>query len=209
MPLFYIFTHDSVGVGEDGPTHQPVEMTSGLRTVPNLEVIRPGDPEETAAAFTAAVLRKDGPTALVLTRQALPNLSEIPVETRRNGTLKGGYIAVQESEPLDTILIATGSELSIAVEAAKKLGLSTRVVSLPSFEIFERQSDEYRNSVLPKSVSKRVSVEAGVTSLWGKYIGFSGKSVGIDRFGLSAPGSTVMKELGITAEHVVATAKSL
>lgn len=209
LPLFYIFTHDSVGVGEDGPTHQPVEMTSGLRTVPNLEVIRPGDPEETAAAFTAAVLRKDGPTALVLTRQALPNLSEIPVETRRNGTLKGGYIAVQESEPLDTILIATGSELSIAVEAAKKLGLSTRVVSLPSFEIFEKQSDEYRNSVLPKSVSKRVSVEAGVTSLWGKYIGFSGKSVGIDRFGLSAPGSTVMKELGISVEHVVATVKSL
>ena len=209
LPLFYIFTHDSVGVGEDGPTHQPVEMTSGLRTVPNLDVIRPGDPEETAAAFTAAVLRKDGPTALVLTRQALPNLSEIPVKTRREGTLKGGYIAIRESGTLDSILIATGSELSIAVEAAKQLGSGTRVVSLPSFEIFEKQNEEYRNSVLPKYISKRISIEAGVTGLWGKYIGFDGKSIGIDRFGLSAPGNTVMKELGISVEHVVATAKSL
>lgn len=209
LPLFYIFTHDSVGVGEDGPTHQPVEMTSGLRTVPNLDVIRPGDPEETAAAFASATLRKEGPTALILTRQALPNQSAVSADIRRKGTLQGGYVLVKEEGSLDTIIIGSGSELQHAVEAAKALGSGVRVVSLPSMEIFERQSAEYKESVLPASCTKRVSIEAGVTGLWYKYVGLSGKAIGIDRFGLSAPGDTVMKEMGMTAQTVIDAVKSL
>jgi len=209
LPVVYIYTHDSIGVGEDGPTHQPVETISGLRVIPNLDVIRPGDPEETAGAFAAALERSDGPTLLALTRQNLPILNEIPVATRRNGALKGGYIAVQETAPLTHILIATGSELQLAVAAAKTLGASTRVVSLPCTSRFERESSEYRESVLPASCRKRVAVEAGVTVLWHKYVGLDGKVVGIDRFGLSAPAPSIFKELGVTAEAVVAAAQSL
>ena len=209
LPVVYIYTHDSIGVGEDGPTHQPVETISGLRVIPNLDVIRPGDPEETAGAFAASLERTDGPTLLALTRQNLPILNEIPVATRRNGVLKGGYIALQETAPLTHILIATGSELQLAVAAAKTLGTSTRVVSLPCTSRFERQSAEYRESVLPASCRKRVAVEAGVTVLWHKYVGLDGKVVGIDRFGLSAPAPTIFRELGVTAEAVVAAAQSL
>jgi transketolase len=209
LPVVYIYTHDSVGVGEDGPTHQPVETVSGLRVIPGLDVIRPADPEETAGAFAAALERVDGPTLLALTRQALPTLNEIPVQTRREGALRGGYIAVKETAPLTHILIATGSELQYAVAAAKQLGAGARVVSMPCTSRFDRQSAEYRESVLPSACRKRVAIEAGVTGLWHKYVGLDGKVVGIDRFGLSAPAGTVFKELGITTENLVATAQAL
>jgi len=207
--VIYVFTHDSVGVGEDGPTHQPVETVPGLRVIPNLDVIRPADPEETAGAFVAALDRTDGPTLLALSRQNVPLLSEIPVTERREGVLKGGYIARKETAPLERILLSAGSELQHALEAAAVLGPGTRVVSLPCFSRFERQSTEYRESVLPKSCRRRVSIEASVSSSWAPYVGLDGKSIGIDRFGLSAPGGTVMKELGITAQHVVEVAKTI
>lgn len=204
LSVFYIFTHDSVGVGEDGPTHQPVETVSALRTIPNLDVIRPGDAEETAAAFAAAIARVDGPTALILSRQNIPCLGTIPAETRRNGTLKGGYIVRKEEGALQGIVLATGSELHVALEAASKAGPGVRVVSMPSFELFDRQDAAYRESVLPTSCRKRVAIEAGVSGLWYKYVGLDGKVVGIDRFGLSAPGGTVLKELGMHADSVIA-----
>ncbi|MCH2174363.1 MAG: transketolase [Lentisphaeria bacterium] len=208
LPTQYILTHDSVGVGEDGPTHQPVETVSGLRVIPNLDVIRPADPEETAGAFVASFERTNGPTALILTRQALPTLNEIPVDTRRQGALVGGYVAVKESAKLERILLASGSEVQHAVEAAKILGPGTRVVSMPCFERFERQSESYKEEVLPNTCRNRVAIEAGVSGLWYQYVGIDGKVVGIDRFGMSAPGDQVMKALGITAEHLVEVAKS-
>lgn len=209
LPVVYIFTHDSVGVGEDGPTHQPVETVSGLRCIPNLDVIRPGDPEETAGAFAAAMARKDGPTLLALTRQALPNLNDASADTRREGTLHGGYVLVKEKGELSTILLASGSEVQHAVEAAKTLGDGVRVVSMPSFEVFERRSDEYKESVLPAGCTRRVAIEAGVSGLWYKYVGLDGRVIGIDRFGLSAPGGTAMKELGISADSVVDAVREL
>jgi transketolase len=206
LPVTYIFTHDSVGVGEDGPTHQPVETVSGLRVIPNLDVIRPGDAEETAGAFVAAMSRTDGPTALILTRQTIPLMNELPVAARRDGTRKGGYIAKRETGKLATILLASGSELQHALAAAKDLGDGVRVVSMPCFELFDRQSADYRESVLPQACTKRISIEAGVTGLWWKYVGTHGQTLGIDRFGISAPGDTVMRELGMTKDHVVAAA---
>jgi transketolase len=209
LPVVYIYTHDSVGVGEDGPTHQPVETISGLRVIPGLDVIRPADPEETAGAFAAALARTDGPTLLALTRQNLPTLNEIPPHIRRAGVLKGGYVAVQETAPLTLILIGTGSELQYAIAAAKILGPGTRVVSMPCTERFDREPAEYRESILPSSCRKRVAIEAGVTALWHKYVGLDGRVVGIDRFGLSAPAPQAFKELGITTEALVAAAQSL
>jgi transketolase len=209
LPVLYIYTHDSVGVGEDGPTHQPVETISGLRVIPGLDVIRPADPEETAGAYAAALARTDGPTLLALTRQALPTLNDIPVATRREGVLKGAYIAHKETAPLTRILIGTGSELQYALAAAKILGASTRVVSMPCTSRFDRQSAEYRESILPNACRQRVAIEAGVTHLWSKYVGLDGKVVGIDRFGLSAPAPIAFKELGLTTEALVAAAQSL
>jgi transketolase len=209
LPVFHIFTHDSVGVGEDGPTHQPVETTSALRLIPNLDVIRPGDPEETAAAFAMAISRVDGPTALILSRQNLANQSGVPVETRRLGTLKGGYIAKKESGDLKAIIIATGSELQHAMDAAGELGDDVRVVSMPSMEVFDRQELAYREEVLPSGCTARVAIEAGVGGLWHKYTGLDGKVVSIDRFGLSAPGDQVMTELGMTPAKVVEAVKSV
>ena len=209
LPVIYIYTHDSVGVGEDGPTHQPVETVTGLRVIPNLDVIRPADPEETAGAFAAALERHDGPTLLALTRQAVPLLSDVPASVRRAGVLKGAYVVIQETAPLTHILLSAGSEVQWAVAAAKQLGAGVRVVSVPSFLRFDAQSKEYRDSILPPSCRKRVAIEAGVTGLWSKYVGLDGKIVGIDRFGLSAPGNIAMKELGITAEAVITAAKSL
>lgn len=208
LPATYIFTHDSVGVGEDGPTHQPVETVSGLRVIPNLDVIRPGDSEETAAAFAAAFSRNDGPTLLALSRQDIPNQGSIAASVRREGTLKGGYVLIKETGALKTILLATGSELQHAVNAAKQLGDGVRVVSMPCFERFERQSAAYRSEVLPPTCTHRIAIEAGVSGLWWKYVGLSGKVIGIDRFGISAPGDVVMKELGMTAENLVAVAKA-
>jgi len=209
LPNIYIFTHDSVAVGEDGPTHEPVETVSGLRLIRQLDVIRPADPEETAGAFVAAAQRIDGPTLLALTRQNVPMLNEIDVKTRREGVLRGGYIAKKEKGKLDMILLSCGSELQHAMTAAKELGDGVRVVSIPCFERFERESQKYRDEVLPKSCRKRVAIEAGVPEIWYQYVGLDGKVIGINRFGLSAPGSEVLKELGIDAKHVVDAAKSL
>jgi transketolase len=209
LPNIYIFTHDSIGVGEDGPTHEPVETVSGLRVIPQLDVIRPADPEETAGAFVAAAERNDGATLLALTRQAVPTLNEIDANLRREGVARGGYIARRESAELQTILLSCGSELQHALAAAKELGDGTRVVSMPCFERFERQSAEYREEVLPAACRRRVAIEAGVTDTWYRYVGLDGKVVGLHRFGLSAPGDQVMKEFGIDAQHVVNAARSL
>ena len=209
LPNIYIFTHDSIGVGEDGPTHQPVETVSGLRVVPHLDVIRPADPEETAGAFVAAAKRTDGPTLLALTRQVVPMLTEINVKTRREGVARGGYVAKKEKGKLDLIILSCGSELQHALAAAEELGENVRVVSMPCFERFNRESEEYQEEVLPKSCRKRVAIEAGVPDTWYQYVGLDGRVVGLHRFGMSAPGAEVMKELGIDAEHVVAAAKSL
>ena len=209
LPAVYIFTHDSVGVGEDGPTHEPVETVAALRAIPGLDVIRPADPEETAGAFAAAFQKTNGPTLLVLSRQNLPMQNDIPVAERREGVLKGGYIAKKETATLDCILLASGSELQHAMVAAAELGAGTRVVSMPCFERFERQSAEYKESVLPKTCRKRVSIEAGISDPWFRYVGLDGKTVAIDRFGLSAPGNIVMEQLGMTAANVVAAAKAL
>jgi transketolase len=209
LPVVYIFTHDSVGVGEDGPTHQPVETASGLRVLPNLDLIRPGDPEETAGAFAAAFSRTDGPTLIALTRQAIPIQNEVPLELRRQGVMKGAYVARKETGKLDAIILATGSELQHALSAAKQLGDGVRVVSIPCTERFLRQDQSYQDEVLPPTCRKRVAIEAGVPILWYRFVGLDGKVVGIDRFGLSAPGAKVMAELGITAESLVQAVKSL
>ncbi|HMJ07180.1 MAG TPA: transketolase [Chthoniobacterales bacterium] len=209
LPNIYIFTHDSIGVGEDGPTHEPVETVTGLRIIPQLDVIRPADPEETAGAFAAAAQRTDGPTLLALTRQAVPMMNELDVNTRREGVLKGGYIVKRETGDLNLILLSCGSELQHALAAAKELGDGTRVVSIPCFERFARQSDEYREQILPDSCRRRVAIEAGVTQIWDQYVGLDGHVIGLHRFGMSGPGDQVMKEMGMTAQHVIDAAKAL
>jgi transketolase len=209
LPNIYIFTHDSIGVGEDGPTHEPVETVSSVRVMPQIDVIRPADPEETAGAFAAAAQRIDGPTLLALTRQVVPILNDIDVKLRREGVAHGGYIAQKEKGKLDLIIMSCGSELQHALAAAKELGDGVRVVSMPCFERFNRESEKYREEVLPKSCRKRVAIEAGITETWYQYVGLDGKVVGLHEFGLSAPGAEVMKERGIDAKHVVEAAKSL
>jgi transketolase len=209
LPNTYIFTHDSIGVGEDGPTHQPVETVSSVRLIPNIDVIRPADPEETAGAFVAAMQRIDGPTFLALTRQAVPMLNEIDVNLRREGVLRGGYIAKKETGKLDLIILSCGSELQHALAAAKELGEGVRVVSMPCFERFNRQPPAYREEVLPDECRKRVAIEAGVTEIWYEYVGLDGKVVGLHDFGMSAPGPEVMKERGIDAQHVIEAAREL
>jgi transketolase len=209
LPNIYIFTHDSIGVGEDGPTHQPVETVSSVRLIPNIDVIRPADPEETAGAFVAAMQRTDGPTFLALTRQAVPMSNEIDVNLRREGVLRGGYIAKRETGKLELIILSCGSELQHALIAAKELGDDVRVVSMPCFERFNRQPKEYREEVLPDECRKRVAIEAGVTEIWYEYVGLDGKVIGLHDFGMSAPGSEVMKERGIDAQHVIEAGKSL
>lgn len=201
----YILTHDSIGVGEDGPTHQPVETVSGLRVIPNLDVFRPADAEETVAAMVHSVTRKGGPVALIFSRQNLVQNTGLPAKDRRHGALKGGYIAKKESAALELIIIATGSEIQHAIKAAENLP-GARVVSMPCVEIFERQTDDYKESVLPSSCTKRIAMEAGVTGLWYKY---ASKVVGVDRFGFSAPGDIVMKELGMSAENLAAEIASM
>jgi len=194
----YILTHDSIGVGEDGPTHQPVETVSGLRVFPNLDVWRPSDAEETVAAFVSSVTRKEGPTALIFSRQGMDQNDAVPAMERREGSLKGAYVAKKETEDLDLIIIATGSEVQHAIATAADMP-GVRVVSMPCMEAFERQSDDYKESVLPSTCVKRIAMEAGVSGLWYKY---ASKVVGVDRFGFSAPGDTVMTELGMTADNL-------
>jgi len=194
----YILTHDSIGVGEDGPTHQPVETVSGLRVIPNLDVMRPADAEETAAAMVHSVTRKEGPVALIFSRQNIDQNDDLDYMARREGTLKGAYIAKKETEDLELIIMATGSEVPHALKAAADMP-GARVVSMPCMELYERQSDEYKEEVLPSSCTKRIAMEAGVTGLWYKY---ASKVVGVDRFGFSAPGDIVMTELGMTPENL-------
>ena len=210
--VIYVFTHDSIGVGEDGPTHQPVEHLMALRAIPNLMVIRPADAVETAGAWLAALANRKGPTALILTRQNLPRLDSTVAQT-----LSGGYVlaeALRDGQPVepDVILIGTGSEVQLAVRAREILdgeGVAARVVSLPSWELFAAQPEAYRESVLPDSVRARVSVEAGVTEGWRQFIGLDGLAVGIDRFGASAPYQVVYEKLGVTAEAVAQAAREV
>lgn len=210
VPVIYVFTHDSVGLGEDGPTHQPIEHLAALRAIPNLTVIRPADANETALAWKMAIENKTGPTAMALSRQNIPVIDRAryaPVENAE----KGGYIIADAEKP-DLIIIATGSEVHLALDAyenLKKENISVRIVNMLSWEVFEEQTDEYKSTVLPQHISKRLSVEAGSSFGWSKYIGRDGDTISIDRFGLSAPLEDVMKEFGFTAENVIKKAKEL
>ena len=177
--------------------------------MPNIDVIRPADPEETAGAFVAAMQRIDGPTLLSLTRQTVPILNDIAVNVRRDGVSRGGYVAKTESGKLDLIILSCGSELQHALAAAKELGDGVRVISMPCFERFNRQPQEYREEVLPNECRKRIAIEAGVPDIWYRYVGLDGIVIGLHQFGLSAPGPEVMKERGIDAQHVIEAAKSL
>jgi len=208
LPTTYILTHDSIGVGEDGPTHQPVETVSSLRTFPNLDVMRPADSEETVGAYVHSATRQTGPTALILTRQAVKEQSQVPKEVRREGTLKGGYVMKKESGDLKLIILASGSEVEHAMKAADELGDGVRVVSMPSMDVFNRQSAAYKEEVLPKSCMKRIAMEAGVGAYWYQYVGLEGKVISVERFGISAPGNIVMKELGMTADNLVNECKA-
>ncbi|MBO5198664.1 MAG: transketolase [Lachnospiraceae bacterium] len=208
IPTTYVLTHDSIGVGEDGPTHEPIEQLAMLRSMPNFHVFRPADATETIAAWYSAVTSKETPTALVLTRQNLPQLAGSGKEA-----LKGAYVLEDSAkETPDAIIIATGSEVSLAVEAKAELakeGIDVRVVSMPCMDIFEEQSEEYKESVLPKKVRARVAVEALGDYGWGKYVGLDGKCVCMTGFGASAPAATLFKKFGFTTENVVATVKSV
>lgn len=211
--VIWVTTHDSIGLGEDGPTHQPVEHLASLRAMPNLAVIRPADGNETSAAYKVAIERatqntNHAPTLLSLSRQKLPNLAGSSIE---NAT-KGGYVLSDSNGTPELILIGTGSEVELCVNAAEQLrqeGKNVRVVSLPSWELFEEQDEAYKESVLPKAVTKRVAVEAGTTFGWCRYVGSEGAVIGLDRFGVSAPGGVAMKNLGFTTENVVTTAKKV
>ena len=203
LPTAWVFTHDSVALGEDGPTHQPVEHYMALRAIPNLTVIRPADANETSMAW-CSTLEANGPVALLLTRQNVPVLDRSELAAA-DGALRGAYVLAEADGEPEVILIATGSEVAVALEARELLaekGVGVRVVSMPSWEIFDAQDTEYKESVLPPSVEARVSVEAGITGGWERYVGLQGVSVGIDSFGASAPGETVLEKLGITEDNV-------
>jgi len=205
-----VLTHDSIGQGEDGPTHQPIENTAGLRYIPNMDVWRPSDATEVAVAWTAAVERMDGPSSLVFSRQGIPgrNHDSADFEAIR----KGAYVLSEaEGGAADVIIIATGSEVDLAAQAQEALkadGVKARVVSMPSTNVFDRQDQAYKDSVLTPGV-KRVSVEAGVTDFWAKYVGLEGGSVGINTFGESAKGPDLFKHFGFTVENVVKTVKDV
>ena len=208
IPVTYVLTHDSIGVGEDGPTHEPIEQLAMLRAMPNINVFRPADATETAAAWYSAITSKNTPTVLALSRQNLPQ-----IEGSSKEALKGGYIIAEsiKAKP-DAIIIASGSEVSLAVDAKKELmekGFDIRVVSMPCMDIFEQQSDEYKEKILPQTVEKRLVVEAGSSICWGKYLGLKGKSVTIDTFGASAPANVLFKKYGFTVENVVNKALSM
>jgi transketolase len=212
LPVIYVWTHDSLGVGEDGPTHEPVEHLAALRAMPNLVVIRPGDATETVVAWQVALTRRHGPTALVLTRQKVPVLDRA-VYPPADGLRRGAYVlADAPGGTPDLVLIGTGSEVQLVVAAQAALakeGVRVRAVSMPSWELFEAEPADYRETVLPRAASRRLAVEAGATFGWERWVGSAGAVVGIDRYGASAPGDTVMKELGFTVDHVVARARAL
>jgi transketolase len=210
--VIYVWTHDSIALGEDGPTHQPVEQLAGLRAMPNMMVIRPSDATETVEAWRVALQHIDGPVGLVLTRQKLPVLDRGTLAPA-SGLAKGAYILAetQGSAP-DVILIATGSEVSLALEAHQLLvkeGIRSRVVSMPCWELFDAQPQSYRDAVLPPSIHARVSIEAASPFGWERYVGLAGAIIGVTRFGVSAPGPEVMRAFGFTPQHVVETAKAV
>jgi transketolase len=207
----YVFTHDSIGVGEDGPTHEPVEQLAALRCIPNMISLRPSDSNETVAAWKFAIEHKGGPVALLLTRQKLPTFDRTKYPSADNLT-KGAYILVENSSAPDLILIGTGSEVQLALGAYEQLvkeGVKARVVSMPSWELFERQSKEYRTSVLPPAIKKRIAIEALVTMGWEKYVGDNGRIIGMHSFGTSAPVDVIFKHFGFTVENVVKNAKEI
>jgi transketolase len=205
LRVIYIFSHDSVGVGEDGPTHQPIEQLAGLRSVPELVTIRPADATETAEAWRVALSRCHGPTALVTSRQSLPVLDRTKLAAA-DGVQRGAYILWEASASPDIIIIGTGSEVHIALEAGQGLkenGVAARVISMPSWELFDAQSVEYRDSVLPPRIRARISIEASTTLGWQRYVGLDGIAIGINRFGVSAPGKVIYEQFGLTAQHVM------
>ncbi|MEK7353452.1 MAG: transketolase [Chloroflexota bacterium] len=216
--VIFIFSHDSIGVGEDGPTHQPIEQVMGLRSVPNLVTLRPADATETAEAWEIALERRHGPTALITTRQSLPVLdrSRVPASVVRRGAYviweAGATGSTERSPQADVIIIGTGSEVHIALEAGRLLqedGIKARIVSMPSWELFNAQPPDYRHKILPPEIRARISIEAGTPLGWERYVGLDGVAIGIARFGASAPGNTVYEKLGITAQHVVEEAVRL
>lgn len=216
VQVIYVFTHDSIGLGEDGPTHQPIEHLAALRAIPHLFVIRPADPAEVSEAWRIGILRRNAPTALALTRQKV-NLIDRTKFAKADGLRKGGYILAEATNAEGRtkpriILIATGSEVSLALEARETLeseGVPTRVVSLPCWELFEEQSAEYRETVIPRTVTARVSIEAGVSQGWDRYVGPEGSIIALNRFGASAPGDVALRELGFNVENVLTRARAL
>jgi transketolase len=212
LPIIYIFTHDSIALGEDGPTHQPVEHLASLRAIPGLTVVRPADANETAETWRMAMEYKEGPIAIILTRQNVPVIDRTRFNPA-NGLRKGAYILADSSSAKpEIILMATGSEVHLALEVYERLrneGIGVRVVNMPSWELFEKQPEQYRSDILPPEITVRMSIEAGVTFGWHKYAGLGGEIVGIDHFGASAPGKTVLKEFGFTSENVLDRIKAL
>ena len=211
LPVTYVFTHDSIFLGEDGPTHQPISQLLSLRSIPNLTVVRPADGNESAAAWQIALERGDGPTAIVLTRQKLPILPW--AERAREGALRGGYTLLDPAEGAPEVaLLATGSEVSLALSAHAELaaeGIAARVVSLPSWELFDAQDEEYRREVLPLDLPHRVAIEAATALGWERYVGPQGLILGIDGYGASAPASVLAEQYGFTPERVVERVREL
>src|SRR5699024_1555705 len=211
VPVTYVFTHDSIAVGEDGPTHEPVEQLAAFRAMPGLSVIRPADGNETSAAWRLAMESTDQPTALVLTRQGLPTF-EGTAENAYEDVKKGAYVISDAKENIDAILLATGSEVSLAIDTQKALlkeNIDVRVVSMPSWDRFEQQSEAYKESVIPKEVTKRVAIEMASSLGWHKYTGQEGKILAIDTFGASAPGDVVVDKYGFNVENVMKYVKDV
>jgi transketolase len=212
VPAIYVFTHDSIGVGEDGPTHEPIEQLAALRVIPGITVIRPADGNETAAAWRLAVANKKGPVAMIYSRQAAPVL-EGSAQKAAEGVQRGAYVLSDAANGRPQVqLLATGTEVQLAVAAQKKLaeeGIAARVVSMPSWELFDKQSKEYKDSVILPGVKARLAIEMGHSFGWDRYVGDQGAVLGINKFGASAPGPVVIKEYGFTVENVIAQVKQL
>jgi transketolase len=212
LHIIYIFTHDSIGLGEDGPTHQPVEQLSNLRAIPNLTVIRPADANETAEAWRMSIEHKDGPVAIILTRQNVPVIDRSKFNPAI-GLRRGAYILAHSApDKPEIILIATGSEIHLALEAYEKFraeGIRARIVNMPSWELFEQQPEDYRHEILSPDITARISIEAGSTHGWHKYVGLEGETIGIDRFGASAPGKVLLQKFGFTPENLLNRVRTL
>jgi len=205
LRVIFVYTHDSIGLGEDGPTHQPIEHVASLRMIPHMDLWRPCDAVETAVAWGAAMENRDGPTCLVFTRQSVVHQARDAAQIA--AIKRGGYVLIDSAGPPEAIVIATGSEVGIAADAVRSLaakGRKIRLVSMPSTNTFDSQDEAYRHSVLPPSVTRRVAVEAGVTAPWWRYVGLQGEIIGINHFGASAPAKELFKAYGFTPEHVVA-----